>query len=182
MAVAALLVAAPVAHAGVNYVQNGGFETGDFTGWTPPNDGGLSFVYGTDALYGPHSGSYEALLGSFGADGTLSQTISDTDDQYLMLTYWLASDGNTPNDFSALWNGNVINGSAITDDLAGYTKYTFDVIATGSDTLAFDERNDNGWLSLDDVSVTRVPEPGALAMFLMALLGVGTLGLRDKYF
>jgi len=170
MALAALLAAAPAAHA--DLIQNGGFETGDFTDWTLNNDANsYSFVYGSDpgTTYVPHSGNYEALLGAYGADGTLSQTVTDASGVLLQLTYWLASDGNSPNDFSAYWNGKLIQGSALTNIAnSGYVEYTFDVYSTGSDTLTFDERDDYGFLSLDDVSLVYIPEPGTIA-----LLGFG---------
>ncbi len=176
MAVAALLMASSAAQA--DLVTNGGFETGDFTGWTVTNDN-LSFVYSSDPLYGPHGGTYEALLGAYGTDGTLSQTVSDVAGQTLHLVYWIASDGSAPNDFSATWNGSVIAGSALSDIAkSGYVEYTFNVLATGSDILAFNERNDSGFLSLDDVSLTAVPEPGTLALLGVGLAGFGAFRRR----
>ena len=61
-------------------INNGSFETGDFTGWSTGGSFVQTFV--TAASYGSISGakdgSYWAALGSEMADGTLSQTITDT--------------------------------------------------------------------------------------------------------
>jgi hypothetical protein len=178
LAAAVLLMAAPAAQA--NLITNGGFETGDFTGWTLTNDtNSLVYTAIPGTTYVPHSGNYEALLGAYGSDGTLAQTVSDTGGQKLVLTYWLASDGSTPNDFSTDWNGNLIAGSALSNiGLSGYVEYKFYVLATGSDTLAFNERNDFGFLSLDDVSLKAVPEPATLGLLGAGLAGVG--GFRRR--
>ncbi len=176
-AIAVALLTTSAAHA--NLVKNGGFETGDFTGWTLTNDTN-SFVFGSDpgTSYVPHSGNYEALLGAYGSDGILSQTISDTAGQTMTLTYWLASDGNAPSDFSASWDGKVIADSVLTNIVQqGYIEYSFRVTGTGSDTLSFNERNDFGFLSLDDVSLS-VPEPGTLGLLGAALIGLGAMSRR----
>src|SRR5207244_4048607 len=65
----ALTVTAPSA----GNVVNGGFETGDLSGWTP--SGAYTPVVGTSA----HTGSYAARLGSTSAvhgDSTLKQTVA----------------------------------------------------------------------------------------------------------
>jgi hypothetical protein len=164
------LAGAVASPASADLIVNGGFETGDFTGWTVA--AGATFVTGCGFDTGCHSGNYFAALGSVGADGTLSQTFLDTAGQTLVLTYWLASDGGTPSDFSVDWNGVQIPGSALTNTPAGgYVKYTFDVTSTGADTLTFLERNDPSWWGFDDVSLNyagAVPEPASLA-----LLGTG---------
>ena len=93
-------------------VLNGGFETGDFTGWTlaggDPTD---TFVDdGTDSGIMPHSGGYTAALGSQDSLAYLSQTLSTTSGVVYSLSLWLKSpDGQTPGtDFLVLWDGNVI--------------------------------------------------------------------------
>ena len=51
-----------------NLITNGGFETGDFTGWEALG-GRLAFVSGTFNGIAPHSGNYQAVLGGARAGG-----------------------------------------------------------------------------------------------------------------
>ena len=51
------------------------------------------------------SGSFAAALGSVGSDGTLSQTLQTTAGQQYTLSFWLANNGSSPDDFTAKWNG-----------------------------------------------------------------------------
>ena len=148
-----LTLNAPVAP--VNLVTNGGFETGDFTGWT------LGGNY-TSGYFGQmisptssqvQSGQFAAALGSVGSDGTLSQTLQTTAGQQYTLSFWLANQSSGPNDFAVKWNGTtllpLVNASA-----QGYTQYTFTVTATGAaSTLEFDARQDPSHWSLDNISV-----------------------------
>ncbi|HSM77996.1 MAG TPA: PEPxxWA-CTERM sorting domain-containing protein [Bryobacteraceae bacterium] len=112
--------------------------------------------------------------------GTLSQTVSDTAGDDLVLSYFLKSDGGTPNFFSADWNGSQIAGSAVSNaPSSGYIQYSFHVTATGSDTLTFHDQNQPGYLYLDDVSLVSgggvggVPEPATWAMMLLGFFGAG---------
>src|SRR5207342_1372158 len=78
----ALLCSAAVANA--NLVTNGGFETGDFTGWT--NGGNTGFT-GVDPGI-QHSGTYGAFFGPIGSNGFLSQTLATTAGGVYTLSFW----------------------------------------------------------------------------------------------
>ncbi|SRR5579883_728289 len=181
----ALLVGDPVpTHAG-NIVVNGGFETGDFTGWTVNDPSFGTFVSGAFDGYGPHSGTYFAALGASGLLGSISQDLKTTAGSSYVLDYFLASDGNTPNEFKVAWNGSTIF-DQVNIPAQDYTEYKLLVTATGPSTnLTFYEQNDNGFLSLDDVSVnastaTAVPEPSTLMLSVISLASLGLATSRSR--
>jgi hypothetical protein len=149
-------------------VQNGGFETGDFSNWTlVGSDYPDNFVFPANNWVIPHSGTNVAMLGQQGLPlGTLSQTLTTVPGQVYLLSFWLDSpDGLTPNAFQASWNGSTLLNLANLPTL-GWTNPVFLVSAAGtSSILQFGFRNDNSYLGLDDVSVVPVTPP----VFLVAL-------------
>lgn len=159
-----------------NLIVNGGFETGDFSGYTVSNLNATSVANSSfgDGLT-PHSGNYFADLGNVAFDGHISQSFADTLGGSYTFSFYLASDGDTPNDFSASVDGDTLL-SATDIPVGGYSLYSYDFTGTGSDTISFSERNDPGYLALDDVSVTAnaaavTPEPSSLVLMATGLVG-----------
>ena len=185
-----------------DHINNGGFETGDFTGWTYKSNGNFSFtgvgspndffanVWGQTIQ--THSGNYYAYLGDEGVPlSTLSQVVHATPGQYVLNMY-LTSDGlttwqdgsDTPNvtEFKVVWDGHVlydqqdlIMPALDADDNSLWSLLSFPVHVTGTDYLYIGERDDAGWLFLDDVSLDPVPEPSSLSLWIV---GIGCLAWR----
>jgi PEP-CTERM motif len=153
-----------------NLVTNGGFETGDFTGWSTFGFGPFGFD-GVDSSV-PQSGTYAAFFGEpVAAPSGISQTLATTAGKLYTVSFWLANEvdpnGNgIPNSFAFNWNGgaaeltlnNVVGPTA-------YTQYSFTLLATSALTgLQFTFASDPAFWDFDNVSVNAAPEPGSLAL------------------
>ena len=135
--------------------MNGGFETGDFTGWTRSGNQGFTSV--TTAPDYVRSGIYAAFLGPIGSDGFLSQTIETIPGKAYIVSFSIRSDGGLPNDFNASWDGTPFF-TQTNIPLGEYVTYTFTEVAQDSSTvLQLGFRNDPAFLGLDDVSVISDP-------------------------
>lgn len=167
-----LLLAPAIASAGL--ITNGGFEAGNFSGWTQFGNTGA-----TSVSSGGHSGSYQANFGPVGSMGGISQTIATTGGSSYVVDFWLAPSFGTPNQFQFIWDGNVLL-DLVNAEGFGWTHYVYGVTAsTASTTVAFGFRQDPGWWRFDDAEVTdAVPEPATIGLVAAALLGL--VALRRK--
>jgi hypothetical protein len=167
----ALTVAGPAQASPQPTLVNGGFETGDFTGWTLSGNTGFMGV----TCPGPGNafqGSCEAFAGPVGSVGFLSQSVTGLlpGDFYTISLAWQA-DGGSPSEFDVEFGGVTLLDSFNHAASAFLTPHFIVRATAASETLAFSFRDDPGFIFLDAVSVT-VPEPASLG-----LLGAGLMGL-----
>lgn len=152
-------------------VVNGGFETGDFTGWIVTGDAGWTGVDASAA----HSGAYGAYFGEAVPGSSIAQTIATLAGATYQVEFWLQlDDSSTPNAFSWSWDGmeqqSLVDGAGFS-----YAHFSKSLTATSdTTTLQFNLLNAQSFYLLDDIAVsTAVPEPGSVALALLALTALG---------
>jgi hypothetical protein len=163
-------------------ITNGGFETGDFTGWTISGPGASEVKhYGVDQGV-EESGAYGAWFGPVGGIVYISQDIPTIPGASYDLSGWLANvAGETPVDtFEVWWNG-VLLDSEHNGGSFPYEFGSFLVTATSSSTeVKFGFFNPPGYYMFDNVDVTAaIPEP-ATPLFCGSGLLILTLLLRGR--
>jgi len=163
-----------VVEPGVQLVQNGGFETGNFSSWTEL--GNFSDCSVSSSSISVHSGTYGALLGPPASLGYLSQTLPTTAGQNYLISLWVDSpDGLGPNEFLVAWNGTVLF-DQVNIGAIGWTNLQFYAMATSTNTsLQIGFRDDTSFLGLDDVQVT--PLAGANGPPVIATQPANQVGL-----
>jgi len=158
-------------------LTNGGFETGDFTGWTQTGNSTFNGVECPGAGSGPFQGNCDAFFGPVGSPGGISQTITGLiAGQVYNLGFAFRPDGGTPSLFSATFGTQTLL-SLTNPPASPYQAFSFaHTAAATSEVLAFNFRDDPGFLFLDAVTVSvaaQAPEPAALALLGLGLAGLG---------
>lgn len=179
--VAAMVTAIGLSLAGsaqANMVNNGGFETGDFTGWTPTGNTGFQGVQCPGPGPTVAQGNCSAFFGAVGSPGGITQNLSLVAGHDYFLSFAWLPDGGTPSSFSASLGGvTLVN---LTNPAASATFRNFGLAFTATaatEALAFSIRDDPGFMFLDAVSV--VPEPASVGLLGIALAAMFA-GLRRR--
>jgi hypothetical protein len=142
--------------AGPNLMANGGFETGDFSGWTRSGDPSFTGVItGMPDGRTIHSGTHAAQIGPSGGLGYFAQTLATTVGTSYTLDFWLS---HPSTDTGTEWLVQV-GGTTLRDVVDGpnfnYTEFTFAFTATSSmTTVQFGFLEIPAYFYLDDVSVS----------------------------
>ena len=176
--VAAALFATGAARA--DLVTNGGFETGNFSGWDITNtDPGYDTV---NQAVPPQAGDWLASFG--GANSSISQTLTTVAGSNYKVSFWLMLETDplgvdTPNDFS--FNFGAATGASLSNASAfGYTLFEATFIAAGASTdLTFNFNQGPAFWDIDSIQVT-LPEPGSVALLAAAGLAGAAASRRRR--
>jgi VCBS repeat-containing protein len=138
--------------AGPTVAVNGGFESGDLTGYS-------SLSASVDPLFiGGEFGNYSARLSG---TGYLKQDAVTVAGQHYIVSFYVAGDPDaSSNSLQVYWENAQILSQ--TDVALGFTKYTFDLVGDGNDAtilLSFNFSTDGTGLLVDQISITPTPGP-----------------------
>jgi VCBS repeat-containing protein len=144
-------------NAGPSAIVNGGFETGDLTGWTAS---GPEITVQPLELGGPF-GNFSARLAPTSAAETLSQNIATTPGQHYFVSFDVIGDpdaGNSP--LTVTWDGTTL--LSLSGVPLGVNHYTFEVAgdaSLSSTALGFTYADDGSGMYLDAVAVDAATAP-----------------------
>ncbi len=154
-----------------NLLINGGFETGDFTGWTQFGNTGFTGVIGPSTA--PDGGNYMAYFGPIGSPGGISQDVATTPGTRYTVSFYLMNDGGTPSSYKADFGGNVLV-SEVNPGLFGWTHFSYTVLAAANTSVTdLTFQQNPAYFYLDNVSVVQTtPEPGVYGVLALGLAGL----------
>jgi VCBS repeat-containing protein len=149
-------VGAMTEDAGPSTIVNGGFETGDLTGWSASSSASTEFL-GLGGAFG----NYVAVLGPNNLTNSLSQDVATTPGQQYTVSFVLGGDTEASSDpLTVTWDGVTI--LSLAQVPIGFTQYTFNVTGDASAAttpLSFDYSDDGTGILLDQVAVDADTSP-----------------------
>ena len=109
---------------------NGGFESGDLTGWSASTNVQVQFE-GLGGEFGDYDARLAASTGPL-ADNFITQNVATTAGQHYTLSFLVSGDTeSTSNLLTVNWDGETV--LALSDNFSGeFTRYTFDVVGDAS--------------------------------------------------
>lgn len=158
-------------------VTNGGFETGDFSGFELTGDGFAGVFFNPPGGVPPELENFRAAFN--GGSINLFQDIATVAGQSYRFGFTNEVDGGDfPNSFSAAFGGSTVYSQANSPGQA-FIARSFNVVATSATTrLNFNFTSDNGFQNFDNVTLAAVPEP---ATWGLMILGFGVVGGSMRY-
>jgi hypothetical protein len=162
-------------------VFNGGFETGNFSGWfVPPNvppgpNGALFRVAGG----GGHSGNHYAGIASTQLQ-FISQILPTQAGQDYELSFWLRRPLNVPGPFTIRWEGAVVFSQfVLLPDSTNWHQFTLPIHSNiTASFLEFGQMTFPNEFQIDDISVVPVPPPSVAAVMMVGGAVVARRRLR----
>lgn len=135
---------------GPELVTNGGFETGDFTGWTQTNASYTSIKAAPNPTR-VHTGNYGLEKGDYPTEGFISQVLTTGAGNSYTYKLWIYGDSGTT--VHIYWEGSVI--ATISDPAQAWTLYNYSVTATGpTSEIKIGVQDNNAYIGIDDISVS----------------------------
>jgi hypothetical protein len=181
--IVALLMLSPAA-ANANLITNPGFETGNFSGWSP-------YAYGSEQVSSanPNSGQYEARIYNY---GWITQTVNVTPDtSYKLSSYlYMPQDGGEASISITFYNSSGTSSfqqERTWERIPGsqqYEKIETDWLVAPSYTayakVKCSVASAGSYIDFDDVNLEVIPEPASILLLLSGLTGLFGLGLKKK--
>ena len=171
-------------------VTNGGFETGDLTGWSFDQAVASSNFTIFLSPSGAHSGNYAASFASDSSEGSdgIAQNVATTPGAQYQFSFWAAPDDK--GGLAAYVGGQLVLNTGYPGSGSNhvYQLYSFNFTATSPSTqLLFygggSTDGAHGAYLLDDVAVTpvgAVPEPSQWALMALGLAAIGVVARRQR--